>query len=511
MVSTPTPASPPAAPQGEPDPPHRTLRSRVLHGVAWKGASRLLVEGSKAAVGLILARLLTPDDFGLAAMAMVFVGIIPIFSGLALGAALVQRPTLDENDRSTAFWTGLALGVVLTIAGILLSPLLARFYGEPDVQPLFAALSFGFVLTSLGMTQGQLLVRDMEFRALEIRTMTGTVVGAAAGVTVALLGMGPWAIIVQQLAATATATALMWLVSPWRPRFLYSMTSLRQLAGFGGNVSATMVLNEVNMNADNLLIGRFLGPSALGVYAVAYNIMLVPFSRITSPLQEVLYSAFSRIQDDAEQVRAVWFRVNRLVAALSMPALAGLAIVAPDAIHVILGDQWSEAAPVVRILAWVGIVSSLQGLNVSVLQARDRTGALLRVTIMLVAANLTAFILGLQWGIIGVAACLAVTSTLVQPIASLVAARAVGSGLGPFLRNLTGVAIATAVMAAAVLATRWALITQTDVGPTARLLVAIAVGLATFLPMCALTTPEIPEEVRRLLRQRGRPTPELVS
>src|SRR4051794_19449745 len=161
------------------------LRARVLRGVAWKTASRALLESSKLVVGVLLARLLSPHDFGIAGMVIVFAGIVPIFSGLALGSALVQRAELSEADRSTAFWTGIGLGGVLTVGGIAVSPAVAAFYHEPAVRPLFAALSLSFVLTALGMTHGQLLVRELDYRRLELRTMAGTLAGAIAGVTVA--------------------------------------------------------------------------------------------------------------------------------------------------------------------------------------------------------------------------------------------------------------------------------------------------------------------------------------
>jgi O-antigen/teichoic acid export membrane protein len=471
------------------------LRARVLRGVAWKTASRALLESSKLVVGVLLARLLTPHDFGVAGMVIVFAGIVPIFSGLALGAALVQRSELSEADRSTAFWTGIGLGAVLTAAGIAASGAVARFYGQPEVRPLFAALSTSFVLTALGMTHGQLLVRELDYRRLELRTMAGTLAGAVTGVTVAVLGYGPWAIIAQLLAATGASTALLWLFSPWRPRFVYSWASLRSLVGFGGNVSGTLVLNELNSNTDNLLVGRFLGASALGTYAVAYNVMLLPFSRLTAPLQEVLYAAFSRVQDDRERVLAVWLRVNRLLAAAALPMLAGLVVVAPELVHVLLGDRWHGAIPVIRILAWVGAFQALQGLNASVLQACDRTSTLLRFALVSFAANLGAFVLGLRWGIVGVAACFAVTTTLVQPFYAALAMRAVGSSLRAFLANLRGVVAATVAMLAAVVPAHALLL---GTGAALRLLLVVLVGAAVYLPALRAFDGQVLSELKRL-------------
>jgi O-antigen/teichoic acid export membrane protein len=476
------------------------LRGRVLRGVAWKGASRLLLELSKLAVAVVLARLLAPKDYGVAGMVLVFAGIVPIFSGLALGSALVQRRELTDADRSTAFWTGIGLGVLFGGAFVGLAGPVARFYGQPEVRPLFMALSVSFVLTALGMTHGQLLVRDLDYRRLELRTMAGTLCGAVVGISAAALGYGPWAIVVQQLAATGAASLMLWLMSPWRPGLTYSLASLKNLARFGGNVSGTMVLSELNTNTDNLLVGRFLGASALGTYAVAYNVMLVPFSRFTSPLQEVLYAAFSRVQEDTERVLSVWLRVNRLLAAAAMPALAGLVVTAPDLVHVVLGDRWRGAVPVVRVLAWVGLLQAVQGLNASVLQARDRTGWQFRFALGSFAVNLGAFVLGLRWGIVGVAVCFAVSSTLVQPVYALLAARSVDSSLGVFVRNLAGVAQATALMLAAAFAVQEAL---GGLPAASRLALVALAGTAVYVPCLAWREPRILDELRDLVRRRS--------
>jgi O-antigen/teichoic acid export membrane protein len=154
------------------------LRSRVLSGLAWKAASQIFLQVSRFAVALLLARLLTPHDWGLAAMVLVFSGFLVVFTDNALGTALIQRHELTEADRSTVFWLGLAVGLVLTLAGVGLAGPVARFYGEPDVEPLFAVMSLTFVISALGTTQNALLVREMRFRALELRLIASTLVGA---------------------------------------------------------------------------------------------------------------------------------------------------------------------------------------------------------------------------------------------------------------------------------------------------------------------------------------------
>ena len=183
-----------------------------MRGLGWKAASQLVFQASRIAVAVILARLLTPHDYGLAGMVMVVGLFALVFSDLALGAAIVQRAHLTDEDRSTVFWASIAAGVFFTVTGIALSGPLASFYGEPEVRPLFAALSVSFLVTSIGSIQTALLTREMEFRRLELRQITATLCGAIVGISLALGGAGAWAIIGQQLTAVGVSTILVWLL-----------------------------------------------------------------------------------------------------------------------------------------------------------------------------------------------------------------------------------------------------------------------------------------------------------
>lgn len=476
------------------------LRSKALRGIAWKAGSRVFAQVARIAVAVVLARLLTPDDYGLAAMVLAFSSLVLIFSDLALGAALVQRKELSEEDRSTVFWFGAASGVVFTVLGVAASWPVAAFYGEPDVQPLFAALSLSFLVTALGTTQTALLTREMSFRSLELRIMAGTAVGGVVGITVALQGGGAWALIAQQIAHTTVSTVLLWRFSAWKPRLLFSMASLRAFGTFSANVLGTRLLFYLNRNADNILIGRFLGSAALGAYALAYNVMLIPFSRLAEPVQEVLFPVFARLQDDARRVADAWIRVNRVIGALSIPALLGLMAVATDFVAVVLGGRWADAAPVIQILAWVGLMQSLQRLNSSILEARNRTSWLLGYSVVVLVGSLVAFAVGLHWGILGVATAYAVSSTLIEPFYTWLTARALGVPVLPFFRALAGVAQAALVMLVAVVAARHALL-GTGLGPAARLGLCILVGVAVYVPLCAWRAPEVLRDLKGLRRR----------
>lgn len=481
-----------------------SLRKTVVRGIAWKAGTQGVAQVTRIIVAIVVARLLTPHDYGVAGMVLVFSSLVFVFADLSLGAALVQRKTITEKDCSTVFWTSLAAGALFTAGGFALAGPIARFYGVPEVRPLFMALSCGFIITSIATTQSALLIREMNFKALELRQMGGIVVGAVVGITLAERGAGAWAIIGQQLATIVVSSICLWWFSSWRPRFMFSRASLRNLGGFSANVFGTRLLFYANRNLDNLLVGRFIGAAALGAYSLAYSVMLVPFNQIAGPIQEVLYPAFSRMQDDRKRMAEVWIDVNRVVGALSMPALVGLMIVCPEFVVVVLGPKWHSAIPVIQILAWVGLLQSIQRLNSSILQARDRTHDLFVYSIVALAGSVVAFVGGLSWGIVGVATAYAVLSTLLEPYYTWLTARSLDTSMFAFFRGLAGVAQATVAMAAVLIPVRLMLI-GAGRGASLTLAVLIALGCVVYVPIVLWRAPEL-RVALALIRRRRSPT-----
>jgi polysaccharide transporter, PST family len=477
-----------------------SIGSRIRTGLAWKAGSQVTLQISRMVVALILARLLAPHDWGVAAMVLLFSSFVIVFTDSALGTALIQRRELSDEDRSTVFWTSAGIGLLLLGGGIALAGPLASFYGEPEVRPLFAVLSIGFFISTLGTTQSALLVRAMQFRLLELRQIAATVIGAATGITIALAHFGAWAIVGQQIAEAVTSTILLWFLSPWRPARTFSVASLRRLGGFAGNVFGENLFYQAGRNISGLLVGRFLGAAALGTYGLATNVILVPFSRIAGPLQQVFFPAFSRMSNDRKRVADVWIRATRLVGSISIPALTGLAVVAPDFVHVVLGERWSSATPVIQILAWVGIIQSLQTLSAEVLLALNRASWLLRFTMLWCAGSIGAFALGLHWGILGVAACYAVATALIEPLRISITARALDISPWRFVRAFAGIAQATVVMAAALLVARPAL-QAAGVGPALRLVLLVALGGLVYVAACLWRAPELTMEIKAVFRR----------
>jgi O-antigen/teichoic acid export membrane protein len=478
------------------------MRSLVVRGLAWKAVSRIVLQLSRFVVAVLLARLLTPAQFGLAAMVLVLSGLVVVVGDAGLGAALVQRRTISDDDKSTVFWTSLGIGAVFTLAGVAAAGPVANFYDEQAVKPLLIVLSTCFFLGALGTTPSALLVRDMNFRALELRQMGGTIVGAVVGIGLAIAGYGAWALIGQQVATTAFSTVCLWWFCRWAPSLRFSRESLRDIGGFTGNVFGQNLLYYAGRNADNLLVGRYIGSAALGAYSLAYNVMLAPFHQIGGLVQQVLFPAFARLQDDRERLADVWIRATRLVAAITTPALVGLVVVAPEFVSVVLGHRWHAAVPVVQILAWVGLIQSLQTMNGDVLLALGKASTIFRYTVVWFAAGLASFVIGLRWGIVGVAGAYAVACTFVEPVNAWLTSRALGISIWRILRGLAPVAQASAAMGLVALCAML-LLREGHVPPAARLGIVIAVGAVAYVPLFLWRCRIVVGDLRRVLERRS--------
>jgi O-antigen/teichoic acid export membrane protein len=481
--------------------PSDSIGSRILSGVAWKAGSQATLQLTRMIVALVLARILSPHDWGLAAMVLVFSGFVVVFTDNALGTALIQRRDLREADRSTVFWLSAAIGLAIAIAGAALAEPLAHFYGEPEVRWLFVALSAGFLVSALGTTQQALLVREMQFRRLELRQIAATLTGAVLGISIALAGHGPWAIVGQVLGEAVVSTVLLWILTPWRPHLVFSTSTIRRLGGFAGNVFAENMLWQAGRTVSSVLIGRVLGAAALGTYALATTVILMPFARIAAPLQQVFFPAFSRINEDRERMADIWIRATRLVGALSIPALVGLAIVASDFVEVVLGPEWEDAATIIQILTVVGIIQSLHTLNGEVLLALGQAGTLLKYTALWSAVTIAAVAIGLEWGITGVASAYAISIVLVEPLRAWITTRALGIPLQRFVSAFNGVAQATALMALALVAGRELLISA-GVTEAVRLVALFVLGAVVYGAGCLWRAPEVGAEVRSVAGRR---------
>lgn len=445
-----------------------------------------------------MARLLSPTDFGLLAMASVFTGIVYFVLDLGLKSSLIQRQTLEEKLISSVFWINVFVGLVMTVVGVVFSWSIAGFYNNPVLQPVVVALSCNFLIFSLGITQEALLNRQMDFRSLELRTLLGQFIGTVCSIVMAFWGFGVWSLVARISITTIVGTTLMWFVTNWRPKWWFRWSDVRELIGFGSDVLTSNLLAYFGRNADNFLIGKFISATALGYYTMAYNLMMFPVLRFAQVLSSVLFPALSRLQDDVEKIKSSWFRATRLIGAVTTPLMLGLIALAPQFVGVVYGEKWLPAVPLLQILALNGIVQSLTWLSSTVLVSLGKTRLLLKLTFVSVTLAFVSFLVGLPFGVVGVATCYTVVNTAMEMWSLFYTLKCVNSSYSQYIYNIVGVVTAASGMGLAV----WALVFGLHIAPIPLLLIAIGLGCIVYVILLRFVAPTVLSEALSILPER---------
>jgi PST family polysaccharide transporter len=379
------------------------LKGRAVRGGAVTLTSQAIKFALQLASTMILARLLTPADYGLVAMVAVVIVFAEMFKDMGLTLATIQRSEITHDQVSALFWVNVAVNALIAVLLCSLAPAVAWFYAEPRLAPIMVATASTFLISGFGIQHQALLRRSMRYMAQEGILVAAFLLAIVAAIIAARLGAGYWALVIMQIARPVAATILAWLVYPWRPGRFRRGAGIRPLLAFGGNVTGFNVINYFSRNADNILIGKVWGSNALGLYSKAYSLLLQPLHQIRAPLSAVAIPALSRLQDDPARFRRAFLKILQ-VQLLPLPLFAVLIVGHDWVVHVILGPQWSAAAP---IFAWLSVIGAIQVLLMSnglLFIPQNRSRELFYWGIFIALLSVASFLIGLQWGPVGVAA-----------------------------------------------------------------------------------------------------------
>lgn len=389
-----------------------SLRESAASGVKWSTTSQAGRQVMQLATTVMLARLLSPSDFGLMSMAVVVIGFVNLFKDLGTASAVVQRRDPTEGFLSSVFWVNVVFGFLAMAVLFAGAPILASFYREPRLVPILEVLSLTFVISGLSILQQAIFERNLAFRALAKVEISAIVSGSIVGIALALLGAGVWSLVGQALAIATVTTALLWASSAWRPKAIFRWREIRSVSGYSLNFAGFNVLNYVMRNADYLLIGRFLGAQDLGYYTLAYRLLLYPVQNISWVISRVMFPVLSQIQDDNVRIGRVYLRVCGIVAMIAFPIMFGLWALAEPLILTVFGSRWTPVVLLLMILAPVGLIQSIATTVGVIYQVKGRTDWMLYWGIGSSVLVMAAFVTGLPWGILGVAAAYAIVSVI---------------------------------------------------------------------------------------------------
>lgn len=391
-----------------------SLKNSASTGIKWSSATQVARVATQWVSVAVLARLLAPSDFGLVSIAMVVIGFVAVFKDLGTSAAVIQRKNLSESLLSSLFWVNAGFGLMATFAIILISPLVGTLYREPEITPLLMLLSLTFFFSGLGTIQQAILERKLEFNKIAKVEIFATVLGAIVGVVSALSGYGARSLVYQVIVTTLTTTVLLWIFCKWKPRVIFHFNEVKSVSSFSLNLTGFTIFNYYfARNADNLLIGYFIGAEALGYYNLAYRLMLFPLLNVTYVINRVVLPVYSQIQDDNTRFRNVFLKITGAVAFITFPMMIGMIALREPVINVIFGTKWSPVILLILILAPVGMVQSIMSTTGVIYIAKSRTDWMFRWGMVTGILTVISFITGLKWGIVGVAIAYSVVTAII--------------------------------------------------------------------------------------------------
>jgi PST family polysaccharide transporter len=470
----------------------------VARGLTWTIAELWGRQGLNLLVFIVLARLLVPADFGLVALASVFVALAQVVVDQGLGDALIQRRQITRSHVDTAFWVALVTGAALTLIGLATAGPIATLLSEPALAPILRVLSLTFVLSAFTSIQVALLRRELAFRTLALRTLAGAMGGGAIGIAMAASGLGAWALVGQLVGSAALSAAMLWWVSPWRPGRQASWRHFRELFTFGLHIVGSDLLTFLSRHTDNFLIGVFLGPVPLGLYAVGYRLLDVSQTILINIARKIAFPAFSRLQGDRERMRRAHLRVTRVAGLIIVPAYVGLALTAPELTILVFGGRWSESGSVAAILFLIGPVLSLQAFNTSLMNATGHPEIVFRFRLLSTATNVVGFAIAVPFGIYWVAAAFVIRAYALLPLNLYWMRKYAGVPIGTYLRQFARVWIAAAGMAGAVFAVKLWL---PDARPLVLLPIEATIGVLAFVATLRLLEPALLREALEFGKQ----------
>jgi O-antigen/teichoic acid export membrane protein len=367
-----------------------SLRMQAVHGVKWTGTSTISVTILNYARLAILAHLLTAKDFGLMGMVLVIASLGQSFSDMGISNAIIWKQDVTSEQLSTLYWLNIMAGVAVFGIVIAISPLVAAFFHEPRLVNLMFWAAFIFPIAAIGQLFQMLLQKDLLFGRLAKVEIVSASIGAAVSIVAAFYGQGAYSLIWGQLAITACASFLFTFLGwrEWRPQFVFRPGKLRGFISFGLYQMGERAVNSFAYNVDYIMVGRFLGPTALGIYMLAWQIMIAPMAKLNPVLTRVAFPVFARKQTDDRALRDGYVELSKMIAILTFPIIVLAAATAPVSVPVIFGPKWNAAIPLIQIFVLLGLLRSLSNPLWSMVLAKGRAdiGFALSVSVATISA-----------------------------------------------------------------------------------------------------------------------------
>lgn len=376
-----------------------TLKEKTIKGLAWSFTDTISRQGITFILGIILARLLDPREFGLIAMTSIFFAISQMFISSGFGDALVRKKECSQADYSTAFYYNLFAGLVFSLILYFSAGAISDYFNEPKLKQIIRVLSAGLVVSAFAQTQLTILTRRVDFRLQTKISVISGIISGVAGIVMAFMGYGVWSLVAKMLLGSIITSLLLWFLNTWRPSLEFSMKSFREMFSFGYKLLFVYLIDTVYKNVYYFIIGKFFSATDLGFYSRADQFSIFPVQNLTIAVQRVSYPVLSTIQDDDARLKEGYRKIIFSTMFMTFFMMMGLAAVAKPLILLLLGDKWSPVIVYLQLLCFGTMLLPLGALNLNILNVKGRSDLALKIELIKKALAIPVIVIGIFYGI----------------------------------------------------------------------------------------------------------------
>lgn len=359
-----------------------SLKKQTVSGVIWSSIERFSVQGVQFLIMVIMARLLTPNDYGLVGMLAVFIAIAQSLIDSGFSQALIRKQNRTETDNSTVFYFNIAVGLTIYLIFYLIAPLVADFYNIPVLTPIMRVISLGIIFNSLAVVQRALLTIRIDFKTQAKASLLAAIISGIIGITMAYMEFGVWAIAAQQLTNLGLNTLILWIFAEWRPKKVFSIDSFKELFSFGSKLLASGLINTLYNNIYLIVIGKIFNAQKLGYYTRAQQFSDLPATNLTGVIQRVTFPLLCKISDNQEKLASVYRKLLRISSFIVFPITMGLSALSEPFILTILNEKWFFSATILKIICFATMWLPIHAINLNLLQVKGRSDLFLRLEII---------------------------------------------------------------------------------------------------------------------------------
>ena len=376
-----------------------SLKQKTVSGLLWSFIDNFARLGIQFIVGIILARLLSPKEFGLIGMLTIFIAISQSFIDSGFGQALIRKKDPSQADYSTVFYFNLIIGCICFLILFFCAGLISRFFNEPQLKALVQVLGLSLIINSFTIIQQTILTRRIDFKLQARISIISSIISGTIGIGMAFAGYGVWSLVIKTLTMYAITSILLWLWNRWKPNLIFSIQSFKELFSFGSKLLVSGLMNTIYYNAYYVIIGKYFSAQELGYYTRADQFSSLPSSNLTSVIQRVSYPVLSSIKEDIPKLKEAYIKLIRSTMLICFVLMLGMAATARPMVLTLIGEKWEPCIIYLQLLCFVGMFHPLHALNLNMLQVLGRSDLFLRLEIIKEMLAIPIIIIGVIWGI----------------------------------------------------------------------------------------------------------------